>query len=117
MPTPPKTLTADAILSRKIPEKIIDVPEIGGKIKVRQYLVADHIWVAEKVGPNPDPTGLEDLTWTLIRCCVEPKFEESQFADLKAAIPTTALIDISAAIGQMGGAASVKAAEKSPVAG
>lgn len=115
--TPPTTLTKDQILGRTVPTKFVDVPALGGKIEIRQYLVDDHMWVAEKLAGHDDTTGFGDLLWTLIRCCVSPKFEESDYAQLRESIPTPTLIDLSVQIGEVGGgAASVKAAEKSPVA-
>jgi hypothetical protein len=81
-------LSVDAILSAAdIPEEIVDVPEWGGKIKVKGLTRAafERINKAAEIvipatGPGQNPgTGRDDSKFSemlFLECVVEPKFEE-----------------------------------------
>jgi hypothetical protein len=115
MSTPPKTLSADAFLSYKPKEKVVSIPSLGGKIKVRQMLAADQEFVASKI--NDDSTVIDAQVWLVIRCAVEPSFTEENFDQLKN-LPAETLSEIDAAIEEASGGkvASAKEAEKSDLA-
>lgn len=112
--TPPKTLTLDQVISRKPAERTVKLDGLGGKVTVRQFVVGDQMWIAEKMGTSENE--IEVLIWTIIRCTIEPAFEESNFEDLKQ-LPVSSLVEWDLAIAETGGeAATVKAAEKSDLA-
>jgi hypothetical protein len=115
MPTPPKTLSADAFLSYTPKTKMVDIPSLGGKIEVREALASDDEFIAGKL--TDDSTTVDVRVWLLIRCVLSPSFTEDQFDALKG-LPNAVLTQVDEAIDAAGGgkAVSAKAAEKSAVA-
>ena len=115
MATPPKTLSADAFLSYKPKEKTVSIPSLGGKIKVRQMLVADQEFVAGKI--SDDSTVIDAQVWLIIRCAVAPSFTEENFDALKN-LPADTLDELDKAIEEAAGGkvASATEAEKSALA-
>ena len=115
MPTPPKTLTLDKFLEYKPKTKIVDVPSLGGKIKVRQALVSDQEYIAGKLGEAPS---IEEIRlWLIIRCCVEPALSDEHYEKMQG-LPVDTLKEIDEAIEQAAGGKVVdaKSAEKSDLA-
>jgi|GEM_PF-5263443 len=115
MPTPPKTLSADAFLTYTPKTKVVNVPSLGGKIKVREMLVKDQEFVASKI--TDDSSVIDVQVWMLIRCAIEPEFTDAHFDQLKNLPPAT-LDELDDAVEQAAGGkvADAKSAEKSPVA-
>lgn len=115
MTTPPKTLTRDQLINYKPKKKTVDIPSLGGKVTVRQALVVDQEWVAEKISEESTIADLQ--TWFFIRCSVNPALTEDDFDAVKA-LPSKALEEVDDAIEQASGGkvVSAKEAEKSDLA-
>ena len=115
MTTPPKTLTRDQILNYRPKQKTVNIPSLGGKVTVRQSLVADQEWVASKITDDSSMSDLQALFF--IRCSVSPALTEDDFDAIKA-LPAKTLEEVDDAIEQASGGkvVSAKEAEKSDLA-
>lgn len=109
-------LSVDAILAAPdVTEETVDVPEWGGKVKVRSLTKAEQIRVRKaSVKSNGDVDEAEMEMRLFLSGVVEPKFSEHHAADLfeKSAGPVDRVLNAILQISGMGDVAPVKAAEK-----
>lgn len=79
-------LTLDQIRSAAdLPERVVEVPEWGGAVRMRGLSAADGIAVMEKIqGADGKPDNEKAMVYAVLMGVVEPKFSEADMEWLKA---------------------------------